>query len=108
MASVSDKPWSDFMAADYPTPEAYCAACLVDLNDGSKTKAGCYLPYKEPGGAINRGGVHAVAGVLAGARGGVNIPQPAKVAAAKRVVGLYGQLNETPPDSIVKLAGSGG
>jgi hypothetical protein len=106
MASVSDKPWGDFSASSYPTPESYCAACLVDLNNGAKTKAACYLPYKEPGGAISRGGVHAVASVLAGGRGGVSIPQSEKVAAAKKVVGLYRTLNEDPPESIVTLAGS--
>jgi hypothetical protein len=107
MASVSDRPWSDFTASSYPTPENYCASCLVDLNDGAKTKALCYLPYKEPGGAINRGGVHAAASVLAGGRGGVDIPQAAKVAAAKKAVSLYrSTLNEDPPESIVTLAGS--
>jgi hypothetical protein len=107
MASVSDKPWGDFSASSYPTPESYCAACLVDLNDGAKTKALCSLPYKEPGGAISRGGVHAAASVLAGGRGGVQIPQSEKVAAAKKVVSLYrSSLNEDPPESIVALAGS--
>jgi len=107
VASVSDTPWSNFSASDYRDANHYCACCLVDLNDGTKTKAACFLPYKEPSGAISRGGVHAAGGVLAGARGGVNIPQAAKVAAAKKAVSLYkNSLNEDPPESLVTLAGS--
>lgn len=106
MASVSDTPWSDFSASDYVDANSYCSACLVDLNDGTKIKGNCYLPYKEPGGAINRNGAHAAAGVLAGARGGVQIPQSAKVDAAKKLVSVYANsLNEDPPESLQQLAG---
>lgn len=107
MASVSDKPWEQFTAASYTTANAYCAACLIDTNQGEKSKALCKLPYKEPGGAINRAGVHAVAAVLAGGRGGVSAPQDEKVAAAKRLVSIYrNDLKEDPPESLIRLAGT--
>lgn len=104
--AVSEKPWAQFTAASYATPNAYCAASLIDLNTGTRTKALCKLTVKEPGGAISRAGVHAAASVLAGGRGGVNAPQEAKVAAAKRLVSIYrNDLKEDPPESLLRLAG---
>ena len=104
--AVSETPWSNFSNADYPTPERLCAASLIDLNDGTKTKALCKLQVYEPGGALSRGGCHAAASVLAGGRGGVDAPQAAKVAAAKKLRNLYvNQLKEDPPESLEKLAG---
>jgi HK97 family phage prohead protease len=51
----------DGSASRFDTPEAYCAAAAIDLNpSGSpKTKDNCHLPYKEPTGEINVGGVRA-------------------------------------------------
>jgi HK97 family phage prohead protease len=53
-------PW-DGSASRFDTPEAYCAAAAIDLNPsgGPKTKDRCHLPYKEPSGEINVGGVRA-------------------------------------------------
>ncbi|HEX5451286.1 MAG TPA: hypothetical protein VFW86_02765 [Candidatus Limnocylindrales bacterium] len=104
--AVSDKPWGQFSDADYPDADAYCRASLIDLNPAGqpKTKDACKLRVREPGGDLNRNGVHAAAAVLAGARGGVDAPAAAKRAAARKLVGLYGQLNETPPDSVRRLA----
>ena len=101
------------LASDYPTAESV----LRRVPRGPHPRTPARRPRRTAAagprsraGAINpRNGVHAVAGVLAGAaHGGVNIPQAAKeVAAAKQVVGLYrNSLNEDPPDSVVKLAGS--
>lgn len=103
--AVSEKPWSDITPADYATPERYCAACLIDLNTGTKSKALCKLPIKTPGGAINRGAVHAAAAVLAGGRGGVQAPAEAKQKAARSLIRIYrNDLKETPPDSLLRLA----
>jgi hypothetical protein len=51
----------DGSASRFDTPEAYCAAAAIDLNPsgGPKTKDRCHLPYKEPSGEINVGGVRA-------------------------------------------------
>lgn len=102
-AAVSDKPWSDFAESDY-TDAQYKAACLIVLGDGS-TKADCKLPIQEPDGTLNRKGVHAAAGALAGGRGGVDAPMAAKVAAAKTLLGIYrDSLKEDPPASLVSLS----
>jgi len=101
---VSDKPWGSISESDYPTAEAYCKACLIDMNEGEKTKDKCKLPVREPSGALNRNAVHAAAAALAGARGGVDAPPEEKRAAARKLIRLYGELNEEPPESIKKLA----
>lgn len=102
--AVTDAPW-DGSASRWPTPIAYCSSCLIDTNTGTKTKSNCSLPIREPGGAINSNGVHAAAAALAGARG-TKLPADQKKAAAKTLVGIYrNDLKETPPDSLVALAG---
>jgi len=104
--SISDAPW-DGSASDYDSAESYCSACLIDLNESGsqKTKDACKLPIRTPSGAINRNAVHAAAAALAGGRGGVQAPPAAKKAAARKLVSLYGQLKEDPPDSIKNMAG---
>jgi hypothetical protein len=105
---VSDRPWSGITAASYDTPAAYCRASLINLNTGPSSgwsKSACKLPVKEPGGAINRAGVHAAAAALAGGRGGVQAPPEAKRAAARRLLAIYrNDLKEDPPESLVQLA----
>lgn len=105
-SNISDGPW-DGSASNYATAAAYCAACLIDTNEpgNDKTKAACKLPVREPGGAINRGAVHAAAAALAGGRGGVQAPPAAKKAAAKKLISLYAQLKEEAPASIKNMAG---
>lgn len=99
--AVSNKPWSDYSESDYSI-EQWHAACLIHLHDGAPTsKAQCKLPVKTPDGTLNRNGVHAAAGALAGARGGVQVSPDQKRAAAKAIVGYYNQLNETPPPSML-------
>src|SRR3954447_1173745 len=98
---ISVKPWSDFTKADY-TLEQWHAACLIHLHDGPPTsKSECKLPIKTPNGAINRNGVHAAASVLAGGRGGVHAPSEKTSAAARALKGIYAQLGEKPPPSLV-------
>ena len=103
--AISEGAW-DGAASNYSSTEAYCSACLIDLNDGSgdKTQAKCKLPVKTPSGDINRNAVHAAAAALAGGRGGVNAPPAAKKKAARALIRLYGELKEDPPDSIKSLA----
>jgi len=102
-SAVSDKPWSDFSQADY-TDAQWHAACLIHLHSGSGSypKSDCKLPVKEPGGAVNRNGVHAAAGRLNQVTG---ITAEQKKAAAKALVGLYrSQLKEDPPQALLDMA----
>jgi len=104
---VSNKPWGNVSESDYRDAAAFCRACLIDLNRSGeeKTKAKCKLPVREPSGALNRNAVHAAAAALAGARGGVAAPPDAKRAAARRLLRLYGELGDEPPESLRRMAG---
>lgn len=103
--AVSNRPWSSITESDYKTPEAFCSACLIDLNTGrEKSKSLCKLPVREPGGALNRSAVHAAAAALAGARGGVKAPADAKKRAARRLLSLYRQLKDEPPPGLKRMA----
>lgn len=105
MASVTDQPW-DGSASRWPSPISYCASCLIDANDGTKSKSSCNLPVREPSGAINRNACHAAAAALAGARG-ASFPAAQKKSAAQKLVGIYRtQLKEQPPDDLVALSNS--
>ncbi len=102
--AISDAPW-DGAASNYRDTNAYCAACLIDENEsGDKTQDNCKLPVKTPDGAINRNAVHAAAAALAGGRGGVKASPASKKAAARKLVRLYGELKEPPPNSIKNMA----
>lgn len=105
-ASVSDKPWSNFSAADY-SPQQWRRACLIDTGQGDPDNKGRYkLPVREPDGTLNRNGCHAAASVLGGGRGGVQASPEAKKAAARKLASLYrSQLNEDPPPSLTGVAG---
>jgi hypothetical protein len=104
---ISGKPWGSISESDYKDAEQFCKACLIDLNDPGKpkTKAACKLPIREPGGAVNRNAVHAAAAALAGARGGVDAPLAQKRKAARKLLSLYAELKEEPPESLRQLAG---
>lgn len=103
---ISDKPWSDFTAADY-TPEQWRRACLVDRGESAgdeNTKGRYSVPVKEPDGTLNRNGVHAAAaGHGLGAVKGIS-PEVRK-AAAKKLVALYHEMDEEPPPSMKEMAG---
>jgi hypothetical protein len=104
--AISNAPWGSISQADYPDAAAYCAASLIDENPAGqpKVKGACKLPVREPGGALNRNGVHAAAARLVGAGGGVQASPESKRAAARKLVRLYGELKETPPDSVRRMA----
>ncbi|HZX41271.1 MAG TPA: hypothetical protein VFE93_05480, partial [Myxococcaceae bacterium] len=90
---VSDKPWSNFTQADY-TDDQWYAACCLHRNGSSRAKGDNGLPVKEPGGALNRNGVHAAAGRFNQTQG----PAAAKAAAKSCLRGAYRQIGEEPPD----------
>lgn len=92
---VSDKPWSQFTQADY-TDQQWYSACVLHKNGQSTAKSDNGLPIKEPGGALNRNGVHAAAGRF----NQVQASPEAKAAAARALRGAYATLGEDPPDAI--------
>ncbi len=107
--AVSNKSWSRFKPSDYGVAQRLCFYSLINDNivpKGQWVMDACKLPVYEPNGDLNRNAVHAAAAALAGARGGVRSSPQAKRAAARKLVGLYGQLKEPVPDSIRRLAGS--
>jgi hypothetical protein len=105
--AISNEPWSNFSEADYKDADSYCRASLIDMNPPGKpkTKDMCKLRVYEPDGDLNRNGVHAAAAVLAGGRGGVQAPAPMKAAAARKLMRLYSQCGDQPPDSLRRMAG---
>ena len=108
MADTRERAWEADESA-YADADEFCDACLIDLNQkgADKVKDNCKLPVYEPkkeGGKLNRRAVHAAAVVLAGGRGGLDAPAQAKRAAAHKLVQLYRELDEEPPESIQRLA----
>ncbi len=102
----SNKPWSQFSESDYETAEKYCSACLIDMNPSGeeKKKELCKLPVKEPSGVYNRNGIHAAAAALAGARSALKAPVSEKKKAARKLLRLYREMGDEPPDSLKRIA----
>jgi len=100
--TVSDKPWSDFTNADY-SDDQYARACVLDRGpDAGTAKQRYSLPVREPDGTLNRGGVHAAASALGGARTELDATDEQKAAAARKLRGLYSTLGEDPPEGLGK------
>jgi hypothetical protein len=101
---ASEAAW-DGNAADYPTPESYCSACLIDANDpgAPKAKGRCHLPVKTKDGTLNRTAMGAAAAALVGARGGVKVTPAQKKSAARKLLGYYRQINADPPPALKTL-----
>jgi hypothetical protein len=104
-ATISDKPWGD-------VDKAALGKKLADAGDAAAIReAFAYVPDLEKrsewGGphhelkgdtlVVNRAGVHALAAVLSGARGGVKWPRAAKVAALAHVRRHYAKMDEEFP-----------
>lgn len=98
-AAVSNRPWSDFTQADY-TDEQWRRACV--LHRGGEGKEAHGLPIREPGGALNRNGVHAAAGRF----NQVQAPPDAKKSAANALIRAYGELGEEPPEVLRRATAS--
>jgi HK97 family phage prohead protease len=96
----SDKPWAQFTQADY-TIEQWKRACLFDSGQGDpNSKARYKLPVREPGGALNGNGVHAAAARLNQA----DMSPAQRATVARKLIALYHQLNEQPPESLSTMA----
>ena len=110
-AGVSTTPWGSIGEGDYADAADYCSASLIDMNQKGtdKIKGMCKLPVREPramGGRVNRGGIAAAAAALAGARSPLDAPAEQKRAAARKLIRLYGEIDEAPPDALKRIAGA--
>lgn len=98
--TISTRPWSDFKESDYDD-EQWIRACILDRGvDAGTPKQRYSLPVREPSGVLNKNGVHAAAGALAGARGGIKAIPEQKAAARKKLARLYSVLDEEVPESL--------
>ena len=95
MTTISDKPW-DGSAGRY-TPEQWAHACLIHRDGDPNDKSTHSLPVREPGGALNRNGVHAAASRLNQVQ---DISADQRRQAAQKLISLYHELGEHPPDHL--------
>ena len=100
----TSRPWSSPESTLEAGP--FCAVCLVDENAGKdKIKAKCHLPIRStPGGPINKNAIHAAAGGR-GITRLKGVSAEAKRKAARRLVRIYGEMGETAPESVYRIAG---
>ena len=98
--AISNAAW-DGAASNYKDTDAYCSACLIDLNKpGEKKKQdNCKLPIKEPHWDINKNSLPAALGRLPQ----TDAPVPAKKAAARKLLAAYQEAKMDVPDSLKKL-----
>lgn len=88
--------------------EEYRLVCLIDLNEPGErpVKSKCKLPVKSrPNAPYNIHAMHAAAAALAGARNPVNAPAEAKRKAARKLIALYKEAGDEPPESLYRIAG---
>lgn len=93
--SVSSAAW-DGSASRFSDEQYRMATAACDPGD-APAKTACFLPHHEPGGAVNKNGVHSAAGRIGSLKG----HDPAAVAKAKaHLRSHYSQLGEDAPDSL--------
>jgi HK97 family phage major capsid protein len=96
---ISEGPWSGDPARF--TDAEYRRSCVLDRGGDAPVKERFGLPIREPDGTLNRRAVHAAAAMIGKVTGA---SAEAIRAAARALVTAYRQLDETPPDNLVKLA----
>jgi Mu-like prophage I protein len=103
---VTDNAWDG--SASRFTDEQYVRSCVLDrkyCGEGDlPPKQRCSLPIREPGGELNRNGVHAAAARV----NQVSACDEAKAKAKAKLRSAYGELGEEPPDSITAQKGGVG
>lgn len=105
-----ERAWSG-AASNYDSTEAYCSACLIDVNgSGAKTQENCKLPVKAAGSkSYDKDGVHAAAVRFGSVKkpSGVSADtwSSAVKSAANKLISAYSSFGETAPDSVYEAAG---
>lgn len=101
--AVTRAPWNG-AASKYADADAYCKACLIDMNPAGEDKVmgRCMLPVYEPNGDLNANALSAAAGRL----NQTGAPAADKAAAARKLMRLYGMAGMQPPPSLRGMASS--
>lgn len=116
--AIKDVSEWDGSASQWPDTDAYCADCLIDVNDvagrDQKVQSHCFLPIREPGDDADTYVRQAVF-AAAGGRGITQVEKPADVpqadwdtaveAAANEIIAAYEEMDRVAPESIWELAG---
>lgn len=105
----------DGSASQFDTTEAYCRACLIDVNTGdTKAQSHCMLPVRGPGDGADVFVDKAVM-AAAGGRGITQVKKPDDVeqgtwdtaikSAANKIISAYGDMDRVAPASVYEVAG---
>jgi HK97 family phage prohead protease len=100
---ISERPFGQFTQAEF-SPAQWARSCLVDKGVGDPDSKERYtLAVREPDGTLNRSAVHAAAGGygLSTVRG---LSVEATKDVARKLIGLYRELGEQPPATLVTTA----
>jgi hypothetical protein len=95
----------DGAASNYDTTEAYCNACLINLNEGSPedwTQANCKLPVRQQGDSRDtfvRQAVFAAAQRI----NQTEAPEEALKSAARQLKKAYGEMDEEAPEVVEEI-----
>ncbi len=103
---LSARPWGQINPSDYESAEAYCAACLIDMNEPGqpKVKEQCKLPIREPDGRLNRNALFAAQNSLVNPGRMVKAPPEVRRAAARKLVRIMREHGIDPAESLLKVA----
>lgn len=115
--AIKDVSEWDGSASRWPDTDAYCSACLIDVNEAAgrteKAQSHCMLPIREPGDSADtyvRQAVYAASG----GRGISQVKRPDDVPeaeweravknAAGEIVKAYSEMDEEAPESVAEMA----
>jgi hypothetical protein len=99
----------DGSASQFDSTAAYCDACLINENDGPReewTQGNCKLPVRGPGDGSDtyvRQAVHAAAQRF----NQVQASDEAKESARRKLVSIYQEMDEEPPEVLTRSTDSG-
>jgi len=110
---LMERAW-DGSASNYDSTEAFCSACLIDVNKAAgldeKTQSHCMLPVKASGsGTYDTDGCHAAAVRFNQVKRPADVPEEAwgtaVKSAANKLISAYSSFDEVAPEVVYKVAG---
>lgn len=108
-----ERAWSG-AASNYADTDAYCKACLIDVNaaagNDEKKQSRCKLPVKPPGSdSYDKEGCHAAAVRFNQLEKPSDVPEDAwdsaVKSAANKLISAYNGFDETAPEAVYEAAG---